>query len=38
MTYDFLVDTYATERIKLVSVWSEFTDAATRRPTDRVVV
>ena len=27
MTYDFLVDTYATERIKVVSVWSEFTDA-----------
>ena len=26
MTYDFLVDTYATERVKVVSVWSEFTD------------
>jgi len=26
MTYDFLVDTYATERIKVVSVWSEFRD------------
>jgi len=26
MKYDFLVDTYETERIKVVSVWSEFTD------------
>ena len=26
MTYDFLVDTYATERIKVLSVWSEFKD------------
>jgi uncharacterized damage-inducible protein DinB len=26
MSYDFLVDTYETERIKVVSVWSEFTD------------
>ena len=26
MTYDFLVETYATERIKVVSVWSEFQD------------
>jgi len=26
MTYEFLVDTYATERIKVVSVWSEFRD------------
>ena len=25
MSYDFLVDTYETERIKVVSVWSEFT-------------
>jgi len=24
--YDFLVDTYATERMKVVSVWSEFRD------------
>jgi uncharacterized damage-inducible protein DinB len=24
--YDFLVDTYATERLKVVSVWSEFRD------------
>lgn len=26
MTYDFLVDTYATERVKVVSVWSMFHD------------
>jgi uncharacterized damage-inducible protein DinB len=26
MTYDFLVDSYATERIKVMSVWSEFRD------------
>jgi uncharacterized damage-inducible protein DinB len=26
MRYDFLVETYATERIKVVSVWSEFED------------
>jgi hypothetical protein len=26
MRYDFLVDTYATERVKVVSVWSEFRD------------
>lgn len=26
MTYDFLVETYATERVKVVSVWSEFRD------------
>ena len=26
MKYDFLVDTYETERIKVVSVWSEFRD------------
>src|SRR5688572_18307181 len=26
MIYDFLVETYATERVKVVSVWSEFTD------------
>ena len=33
MTYDFLVDTYATERVKVVSAWSEFTDAdLTARP------
>ena len=27
MRYDFLVDTYDTERLKVLSVWSEFTDA-----------
>ena len=26
MRYEFLTDTYDTERIKVVSVWSEFTD------------
>lgn len=26
MKYDFLVETYETERIKVVSVWSEFSD------------
>ena len=26
MTYDFLIDTYETERIKVCSVWSEFRD------------
>jgi len=26
MPYEFLVDAYATERIKVVSVWSEFKD------------
>ena len=26
MSYDFLVETYDTERIKVVSVWSEFRD------------
>jgi uncharacterized damage-inducible protein DinB len=26
MRYDFLLETYATERIKVVSVWSEFKD------------
>ena len=26
MAYDFLVETYATERIKVISVWSEFQD------------
>jgi uncharacterized damage-inducible protein DinB len=26
MKYDFLIDTYATERIKVLSVWSEFRD------------
>ncbi len=33
MRYAFLVETYATERIKVVSVWSEFRDAdMTMRP------
>ena len=27
MPYDFLIDTYETERVKVVGVWSEFTDA-----------
>src|SRR6267142_557696 len=27
MSYEFLVETYETERIKVVSVWSEFQDA-----------
>lgn len=27
MTYDFLIDTYETERVKVLSVWSEFADA-----------
>ena len=27
MRYDFLVETYDTERIKVLSVWSEFRDA-----------
>ena len=27
MRYDFLVETYATERIKILSVWSEFRDS-----------
>ncbi len=26
MRYDFLVDSYETERVKVLSVWSEFTD------------
>ena len=26
MEYDFLVDTYETERLKILSVWSTFTD------------
>jgi uncharacterized damage-inducible protein DinB len=26
MRYDFLIETYATERIKIVSIWSEFRD------------
>jgi len=35
MRYDFLVETYATERIKVLSVWSEFRDdELPRRPND----
>ena len=26
MTYNFLIDTYETERIKVLSIWSEFRD------------
>jgi uncharacterized damage-inducible protein DinB len=26
MRYDFLIDTYETERVKVLSVWSEFRD------------
>jgi uncharacterized damage-inducible protein DinB len=26
MTYDFLIDSYETERLKVLSVWSEFSD------------
>ena len=26
MRYEFLIETYATERIKILSVWSEFRD------------
>ena len=26
MRYDFLVETYRTERVKIASVWSEFRD------------
>src|SRR5258708_1305484 len=38
MLYDFLVDTYDTERLKVLSVWSMFEDAdleARPHPTDR---
>src|SRR6202140_2746007 len=35
MIYDFLVDTYATERVKIISTWSEFRDEDMhRRPRD----
>jgi uncharacterized damage-inducible protein DinB len=35
MKYDFLVESYATERIKVVSVWSEFRDEDLRiRPNE----
>jgi hypothetical protein len=37
MIYDFLVDTYATERVKIISTWSEFRDEDMhRRPTEIV--
>ena len=26
MRYDFLIESYATERVKVLSVWSEFRD------------
>ena len=38
MRYDFLVETYATERVKVISAWSMFTDqdlAVRPHPTDR---
>ena len=38
MRYDFLVETYETERVKVVSVWSEFLDedlSVRPRPDDR---
>ena len=35
MTYDFLIDSYDTERVKVLSVWSEFRDDDLRvRPRD----
>jgi hypothetical protein len=35
MTYDFLVETYETERVKIISTWSEFRDEHMhRRPRD----
>src|SRR5205814_5277984 len=35
MRYDFLVESYATERIKVLSVWSEFRDEDLRvRPNE----
>jgi uncharacterized damage-inducible protein DinB len=38
MTFDFLIDSYASERVKVVSVWSEFRDddlPVRPHPTDR---
>src|ERR1700681_595910 len=32
MIYDFLVETYETERVKIVSTWSEFRDDDMHRP------
>src|ERR1700731_693080 len=35
MTYDFLVESYETERVKIISTWSEFRDEDMhRRPRD----
>src|SRR6202790_5886040 len=35
MIYDFLVETYETERVKIISTWSEFRDEDMhRRPRD----
>jgi hypothetical protein len=31
MSFDFLVETFATERLKTLSLWSQFQDAADRR-------
>ena len=31
MTYDFLVETYETERVKIISTWSEFRDEDMQR-------
>ena len=37
MTFDFLLDTYDTERIKTLSIWSQFTEADMKfRPAPRV--
>jgi hypothetical protein len=36
MRYDFLVDAYTTERIKVVAVWSAFRDDDLPRPPARV--
>jgi hypothetical protein len=30
--FDFLVDSYATERVKVISVWSMFRDQESTRP------
>src|SRR5207302_10621600 len=35
MSYDFLVETYETERMKVVSVWSELRDEERPRPPPR---
>ncbi len=37
MRYDFLVETYETERIKVVSVWSIFRDSDPPRTADGAV-